>query len=196
MEREELGSWLRLTLTPGVGNETARKLLMAFGSPEAVFQQSAIALRQVVHSTQVAALCAQPAELAALLDLTWNWLQESGIGSAQRQIMVLGDADYPASLLRIDDPPLMLYLLGAGKIASNTMIAIVGSRNPTPQGAANARHFSRALAQAGLTVVSGLALGIDGAAHEGALDSIEAGSKKLATLAVVGTGLDLSLIHI
>jgi DNA processing protein len=70
------------------------------------------------------------------------------------------------------------------------MIAIVGSRNPTPQGAANARHFSKALAQAGLTVVSGLALGIDGAAHEGALDSIEAGSTRLATLAVVGTGLD------
>jgi DNA processing protein len=104
--------------------------------------------------------------------------------------MVLGDPDYPASLMRIDDPPLMLYLLGAAKFAANTMIAIVGSRNPTPQGAANARHFSKALAQAGLTVVSGLALGIDGAAHDGALDSIETRSTRMVTVAVVGTGLD------
>ena len=190
MEREELGSWLRLTLTPGVGNETARKLLAAFGLPEAVFRQSRVALEQVVHEAQAAALRVQPNELAALLDLTLNWLRESGTAGAQRQIIVLGDADYPASLLRIDDPPLMLYLLGAGKLASSAMIAIVGSRNPTPQGVTNARHFSKALAQAGLTVVSGLALGIDGAAHEGALDSIETGSTRMATVAVVGTGLD------
>jgi DNA processing protein len=104
MQREELGSWLRLTLTPGVGNETARKLLLAFGSPQAVFQQSAIALRQVVHSTQVAALRAEPAELALLLDLTWNWLQASGTGSARHQIVVLDDAHYPASLLTIEHP--------------------------------------------------------------------------------------------
>ncbi len=190
MERDELGNWLRLSLTPGVGNETARKLLAAFGLPQAVFRQSPIALEQVVHAAQAAALRVQPDELAKLLDLTWNWLQESGTASAQRKIVVLGDADYPASLLRIDDPPLMLYLLGAGKLTSSAMLAIVGSRNPTPQGAANARYFSKALAQAGLTVVSGLALGIDGAAHEGALDSVEAGSTRLATVAVVGTGLD------
>jgi DNA processing protein len=129
--------------------------------------------------------------------------------------MVLGDADYPASLLTIEDPPLMLYLLGAGKFTPNTAlaladsaqkatnliadnltaslaqsIAVVGSRNPTPQGAANARHFSKALGLAGLTVVSGLALGVDGAAHEGALDSVTPGSKRLSTVAVVGTGLD------
>jgi DNA processing protein len=80
--------------------------------------------------------------------------------------------------------------LGAGEFASNEFLAVVGSRNPTPQGAANARHFSKALALAGLTVVSGLALGVDGAAHEGALDSLEAGLKRMATAAVVGTGLD------
>lgn len=211
MEREELGSWLRLTLTPGVGNETARKLLAAFGLPDAVFRQSATALQQVVSLAQATALRAEPPALAALVEITWAWLQESETGQAQRHIVVLGDADYPASLLAIEDPPLMLYLLGAGIFSQNSApppadesqcatysiagsltnsIAVVGSRNPTPQGAANARHFSKAMGMAGLTVVSGLALGVDGAAHEGALDSVTPGSKRLATVAVVGTGLD------
>jgi DNA processing protein len=215
LERDELGAWLRLTLTPGVGNTTARKLLAAFGLPLAVFNQPLTALRQVVGPVTAASLRAEPPELAELLDTTWNWLSASGGGSARRQIVVLGDADYPASLLTMDDPPLMLYLLGAGvlmpnsplagvnegntesKSIANTLahslansIAIVGSRNPTPQGAANARRFSKALGDAGLTVISGLALGVDGAAHEGALDSVVPGSTRLATVAVVGTGLD------
>ncbi|MDO8447251.1 MAG: DNA-processing protein DprA [Rhodoferax sp.] len=211
MELEELGSWLRLTLTPGVGNESARKLLAAFGLPDAVFRQSTAALQQVVTLAQATALRTEPPALAALIDLTWAWLQGSGAGQAQRHIVVLGDADYPASLLTIEDPPLMLYLLGAGRFSPDSAqttadisnstdysianslansIAVVGSRNPTPQGAANARHFSKAMGMAGLTVVSGLALGVDGAAHEGALDSVTPGSKRLATVAVVGTGLD------
>jgi DNA processing protein len=215
MEREELGYWLRLTLTPGVGNTTARKLLAAFGLPGAVFSQSAPALRQVVGEALVNHLRAEPAELADLLDTTWTWLQSGEAGAAQRGIVALGDVDYPASLLNIEDPPLLLYLLGAGQWRQNSpiscldaapavrasisscltacllnSIAVVGSRNPTPQGAANARHFAKALGQAGLTVVSGLALGVDGAAHEGALDSLEPDSPRLATLAVVGTGLD------
>lgn len=209
MEHAELGSWLRLTLTPGIGNQTARKLLAAFGLPQAVFQQPATALRQVVSAQQAAALRSEPPELAALLETTWNWLQQSGPGAAQRRILVLGDADYPASLLMIEDPPLLLYLQGAGKfpstgaalgsappatdLAANSLansIAVVGSRNPSPQGAANARRFAKALGQAGLTVISGLALGVDGAAHEGALESVEAGSARLVTVAVVGTGLD------
>ncbi len=197
MERQELDLWLRLTLTPGVGNATARKLLSAFGLPQSVFQQSASALRQVVNEAQTNALLATPRELDALLELTWNWLAQSGPGSARRRILVLGDPNYPPSFLSIEDPPLLLYLLGAGSLASDSLgngqinsIAIVGSRNPTPQGTANARQFARALGQAGLTVVSGLALGIDGAAHEGALDNVEAGSDRTATLAVVGTGLD------
>jgi DNA processing protein len=215
MDREELGSWLRLSLTPGVGNATARKLLAAFGLPEAIFSQAGTALRQVVSEAQAAALRSTPAELADLLDTTWAWLQDSGAGSAQRQIVLLGDADYPGALLTIEDPPLMLYLLGAGKFTENQppaltepaqaathsiankftrslsrSIAVVGSRNPTPQGAANARQFAKALGQAGLTVVSGLALGVDGAAHEGALESLAPGDQRLATVAVVGTGLD------
>ncbi len=209
MEREELGSWLRLTLTPGVGNQSARQLLAAFGLPAAVFRQPGAALRQVVSEAQAASLRTEPPELAALLELTWRWLQESA--AAPRRVVVLGDAAYPASLLNIEDPPLLLYLLGTGTAAAHDdpapidhasavtdpiaqqlahSIAMVGSRNPTPQGAANARHFAKALGQAGLTVVSGLALGVDGAAHEGALDSLAPGSTRLATVAVVGTGLD------
>ncbi len=190
MEREELGGWLRLTLTPGVGNATGRKLLTAFGLPDSVFAQSAAALRQIVNMTQAAALQTKPVEIDAMLNLSWSWLQQTGDGSAQRRIVVLGDTDYPESLLTIDDPPLMLYFLGAGKFVPHAALAVVGSRNPTPQGTDNARQFSKAFGLAGLTVVSGLALGIDGAAHEGALDALEPGSQRLATIAVVGTGLD------
>lgn len=195
MEREELAGWLRLTLTRGVGNEAARKLLGAFGLPDAVFSQSSAALRQVVSQAQTTQLRVEPTALAALLETTWTWLQATGTGSTQRDIVVLGDAQYPSALLTLEDPPLMLYLLGAGQASQLTgslvnSLAVVGSRNPTPQGAANARNFSKALGQAGLTVVSGLALGVDGAAHEGALDSLTPGSTRLATVAVVGTGLD------
>jgi DNA processing protein len=107
--------------------------------------------------------------------------------------MTLGDAAYPQALLNIEDPPVLLYAIGAPcvweSVVWNTApcIAVVGSRNPTPQGAANAHQFAKTLAQSGLTVVSGLALGVDGAAHEGALS---AASSELATIAVVGTGLD------
>jgi DNA processing protein len=215
VERDELAAWLRLTLSSGVGNEAARKLLVAFGLPAKVFEQSSSALQQVVSARQATALRAEPAELAPLLEQTWAWLQDTGVGGARRQIVVLGDANYPQSLLNIEDPPLMLYLLGGGEFVSNqavapvnkgqaattsivnklalslaNSIAVVGSRNPTPQGAANARQFAKALGLAGLTVVSGLALGVDGAAHEGALDSLAPGSDRLATVAVVGTGLD------
>lgn len=196
MEREELGGWLRLSLTNGVGNATARKLLAAFGLPGAIFSQPATALRQVASLTQTTALLSEPTELAALLDCTWSWLQETPPHGVQRRVVVLGDERYPASLLNIEDPPLMLYLLGAAGMDDNLAItlsksiAVIGSRNPTPQGLTNARHFSKALAQAGLTVVSGLAMGVDGAAHEGALEGVVPGANRLATVAVVGTGLD------
>jgi DNA processing protein len=105
-----------------------------------------------------------------------------------RHLLTLADAAYPAALLQTEDPPLMLYAVGRLPTAWPAAVAIVGSRNPTPQGLVNARRFSEALAQAGLTVVSGMALGVDGAAHEGALDA--AGAGQPATIAVVGPGLD------
>jgi DNA processing protein len=215
VEREELAAWLRLTLTPGVGNGSARKLLAAFGLPHAIFEQPASALTQVVSSSQAQAVRSMPAELVALLATTWAWLQQDGPGGIRHQIVALGDPGYPHALLSLDDPPLMLYLLGTGSFKKNEpaaqtsnayaaidniarksfiepsmSLAVVGSRNPTPQGAANARLFAKAVAQAGLSVVSGLALGIDGAAHEGALEGTPANSATGATVAVVGTGLD------
>ncbi|HCY16065.1 MAG: DNA protecting protein DprA [Curvibacter sp. GWA2_64_110] len=189
MERDELASWLRLTLTPGIGNGTARKLLATFGLPEAIFSQSPSALLQVVTPAQADALREEPPELPAQLEATWQWLQNPE-GNAPRRVLALGDADYPPALLHIEDPPLLLYLMGRLKLPLDPArsIAIVGSRNPTPQGALNARQFAQSLNQAGLTIVSGLALGVDGAAHEGALAGAEA--SRLATVAVVGTGLD------
>lgn len=191
MERDELAGWLRLSLTPGVGNVAARALLAAFGLPAGIFAQSHEALRQVAGSAQAQALQREPVELAALLERTLDWLRGTDAEGTTRRILTLGDPGYPASLLETADPPLLLYLLGAPAFELTQLdrsIAMVGSRNPTAQGAGNARAFARAFGEAGLTVVSGLALGIDGAAHEGALEA--AGPGRLATVAVVGTGLD------
>ena len=193
MERTELAAWLRLQLTPGVGNIAARQLLTAFGLPQGIFDASAKTLEQVVSPRQSAALKQEPAEWQTLLDTTWQWLQAD---PQANRTLALGDPSYPRALLNMEDPPLLLYAMGApqawldGGLADGMLhcMAVVGSRNPTPQGAANARNFSQALAQAGLTIVSGLALGVDGAAHEGALDGAAEG--QLATIAVVGTGLD------
>ncbi|MBT2336016.1 DNA-processing protein DprA [Variovorax paradoxus] len=192
-QRAELAGWLRLSLTPGIGDGAARRLLAAFGLPENVFAQTGEALRQVVSPAQADALHQPPQGLQAQVDQTWQWLQPGhDDGRSARRLVTLGDAAYPASLLEMVDPPLMLYVLGAAEFDLTQLgssIAVVGSRNPTPQGAANARAFARALGEAGLPVVSGLALGVDGAAHEGALDAA-GDTPRLATVAVVGTGLD------
>ena len=191
MERAELAGWLRLSLTPGIGDGAARRLLAAFGLPERIFTQPDAALREVVSHAQAEALMQPPPSLQAQIDLTWQWLQ-AGDDKVSRRVVTLGDPGYPASLLEMADPPPMLYVLGAPAFDLTQLdhsIAVVGSRNPTPQGATNARSFGRALGEAGLPVVSGLALGVDGAAHMGALDA--AGDEpRLATVAVVGTGLD------
>lgn len=209
MERSELEAWLRLSLTDGVGNGTARRLLAAFGAPEAIFAQTEAALSPFVNPSLAASIVRTPVGLSALASTTWDWLSD---GTAhRRQIAVLGASNYPTALLAVDDPPLMLYMMGgpAGQgaglsgpqldspIAADWLadglrncVAVVGSRNPTPQGAANARRFGRALASAGLTVVSGLAHGVDGAAHEGALECVDTDFQRLVTIAVVGTGLD------
>jgi len=197
-DADELSAWLRLSLTDGVGNETARQLLAAFGLPQAIFAQEGVALAAAGGERLRRAIETVPEALPALLTRTLAWLAEG----PDRCILTLGDAHYPAALLNIADPPLMLYLLGslASWVAAQPMastqtderfcfaglpcLAIVGSRNPTPQGQINAGQFAEALAGAGWCVVSGLAMGVDGAAHEGAL---RAGGH---TVAVVGTGLD------
>ncbi len=188
MDSTELGAWLRLQLTPGIGSVHGCRLLKAFGLPTAVFSQSLRALRTVVPERQAQALMQTPADLASGLRTLMQWLNQGG---GRHRLVTLGDPRYPATLLDIDDPPLMLYVQGSDaawqRLPLAPCLAIVGSRNPTPQGADNARAFARSLAQVGLSIVSGMALGVDGAAHRGALDILES---SLPTLAVVGTGLD------
>ncbi|MDM0014093.1 DNA-processing protein DprA [Variovorax sp. J22P168] len=191
MERDELASWLRLSLTRGIGDALARRLLSAFGLPDDIFRQSTPALRQIATSAQAKALQDEPPGFADQLARTSQWLAGHESHGGTRRILTLGDAGYPAALLETADPPLMLYVLGSPALdlgATAQALAIVGSRNPTAQGLQNARAFARALAEAGIPIVSGLALGIDGAAHEGALEG--AAADALATVAVIGTGLD------
>jgi len=209
--RESLQAWLRLSLTPRVGNKTARALLQGFGLPEQIFQQSPAELQTLVSPAISQQLCTLPAELETLLDVTWAWLntpapvrrasdkplQTEGAVIGKR-LLTLADPDYPQSLLLIPDPPLILYVMGQTQhlhwlspapLKAPRAVAIVGSRNPTPQGSLNAQEFAHSLAQAGLTVISGLALGIDTAAHQGALAGGTL-ANPLHTVAVVGTGLD------
>ncbi len=162
MQRDELGAWLRLSLTPGVGNKQARKLLGAFGLPQDVFSQSTTALVQVVGPRLAESLRQPPEPLAATLERTWDWLQQPEADDVRRSAVSLGDAAYPQALLNLDDPPLLLYLLGNASFGDTGIdpqrsLAVVGSRNPTPQGTRNARQFAHALCDAGLTIVSGLA---------------------------------------
>ncbi len=174
-------AWLRLTLATGLSRGAARRLLAAFGSPDAVLSASAAAHREVAGKTAADALATPDEGFAERLAAARAWLG----GGDQRSLLALGDADYPAALLQTADPPLLMYLMGARAHLQPPSMAIVGSRSPTPQGLDNARHFAAEFVADGLVVVSGLALGIDGAAHEGAL---AAGG---ATIAVVGTGLDI-----
>jgi DNA processing protein len=180
LEADEFEAWLRLLETPGVGREGARRLLAAFGDPATALGASSAALKEVVGPTLAAALGTPPPQFAERLAAAEAWRH----GGDDRHVVTLGDPAYPPLLLQTADPPLLLYVQGRVDRLAAPSIAIVGSRNPTPQGRDTARTFGRALANEGLVVVSGLALGIDGAAHDGALDGTA------GTLAVVGTGPD------
>jgi DNA processing protein len=189
----ELRDWLRLLGTPGVGNDTARRLLQAFGLPAQVLAQPPSAWRQVVSDRVSHALARVPDGLDDQLQSTWHWLQAA---PSERAVLALGDTGYPQALLHTPDPPCLLYVQGRLDALATWRVedalAIVGSRNPTPQGRLNAQAFAHALAAAGRCIVSGLALGVDGAAHEGALQAAREGhaAQRLFTVAVVGTGLD------
>jgi DNA processing protein len=174
----EPDAWLALDLIPGLGGEGLRQLLAQFGSPAAVLAQSNSALARTVSAKVAEAIVAGPA--AEKLDAAKKWLE-----GEFNHLLTLADTDYPASLLEISDPPPVLYLKGNRVLLSATGIAVVGSRNATPVGLQNAEAFSRALSAAGLTIISGMALGIDAAAHRGGLDG------GASSIAVVGTGLDL-----
>ncbi len=177
----EIALWLRLAQTDGVGPDTGRKLLAAFGLPQQIFEASLNALGHVVSERVARGLLAAPnAALEKLTAATLEWLQMPG-----NHFLTLADARYPKRLLDIADPPLVLYVKGRAELLNAAAIAIVGSRNATAQGVANAERFAETLSQSGWAVVSGLALGIDAAAHEGALRG--AGT----TIAVIGTGPDI-----
>ncbi|MEG0412411.1 MAG: DNA-processing protein DprA [Comamonas sp.] len=193
-ERADLEAWLRLSLTPGVGNAAARRLLARFGSATAIFTESVAELQTCVSLAQAAQLRHPPENFSAACETTWQWLHSNNpeFGHA---LITLGDPRYPESLLHTADPPLMLYVMGSRHwlerhtplVDWQHSLAIVGSRNPTPQGADNAYQFAHHLAGQGWCIVSGMALGIDAAAHEGAM---AASSPSLPTIAVVGTGVD------
>ncbi|WP_306391781.1 DNA-processing protein DprA [Telluria beijingensis] len=172
--------WLRLEQADGVGCRSAHALLSAFGSPGAIFQATPGALAAHVNPGQAHALCAPvtPA-FTTLVESTLAWLAEPG-----HHLLTFHDPLYPAALAEIPDPPLLLYVAGRIELLARPLVAVVGSRNASVQGKVDAESFAAALSGAGLCVVSGLALGIDTAAHEGALRGPG------ATIAVVGTGLD------
>jgi DNA processing protein len=171
-----LAAWLRLTLTPGIGGETQRKLLAAFGLPEAIFAAGRAAVVAVAGPRGEALFAFDPGEA---VDRSIAWAEQAG-----QHIVTLGDPTYPASLLEIPDPPTLLYVRGNHALLARRGLAMVGSRNATPQGMQTAEAFARTFAGRGLAIISGLALGIDAAAHRGAL---AAGG---ATVAVIGTGAD------
>ena len=172
-----LRHWLRLTLIPGVGGEVRRQLLKVFGLPEAVFAVGAGSLRAAVGATVTEKLLGHDCQAA--IDAAIAWASQPG-----NHIVTLADAAYPQSLLDAADPPVLIYAKGRLDLLNRPAIAIVGSRNATKQGEATAEHFAATLAAAGLTIVSGLALGIDAAAHRGALPG------RGSTIAVIGTGID------
>lgn len=183
---DELRAWLRLVLTPGVGNGGARRLLAQIsaqcdGSAQAIFRASDAQLRHCVSVAQATQLRQEPPGLDALVRQTWHWLHHSETGLAHA-LLVPGDPRYPNALLHTADPPLMLYAIAPAHwlaraqpvVQTSRSIAIVGSRHPTAQGEDNARQFARTLVQMGWCAISGLATGVDAAAHMGALEARQA----------------------
>lgn len=176
-EREPL-LWVALTSIEGLGNQGVCQLLRVFGAPDQVFFASYAQLTQYVSKTIAEKILAGPDD--ERLKPVVEWLQD-----AQNHLITLADSIYPACLLEIPDPPPVLYAKGQLGWLSTPGIAVVGSRHASPQGERNAEDFCHDLAFQGYTIISGLALGIDGAAHRGALKA------NGATIAVVGTGLDI-----
>jgi len=178
--RPVLAGWLRLQQTDGVGLLTAHALLLEFGTPAAIFAASREQLLAVARPRQADALLAAPTtRLEAELDAIQAWQQQPG-----NRLLAWGDAAYPEYLRNTTGAPLLLYVKGRAALLHQRSVAVVGSRNASRQGVLNAGHLAQALSDAGLTVVSGLALGIDAAAHAGGLDGPG------GTIAVLGTGID------
>ncbi|MDE2439763.1 MAG: DNA-processing protein DprA [Betaproteobacteria bacterium] len=175
-DNRSLAAWLRLTLIPGIGGETQRKLLAAFGLPEAIFAAGRSAVRHVIGDRADLLFDSDPTEA---IEKSLEWTTQPG-----QALITLADTAYPKALLEIADPPNVLYVRGNPALLQQRGIAMVGSRNATPQGIQTAESFARHLAASGQCIISGLALGIDAAAHRGAL------AAQGHTVAVIGTGAD------
>ncbi len=176
---KDLESWLRLSLIPGLGNQLLRKLLLSFGGPEQILGASHAALAKFIPVAVASAICHDDGHADELKQIA-VWLEDPS-----NRIVTLADSFYPRALLQTPDPPPLIYIKGRIELLNHDALAIVGSRSATPQGIAIAESFAKALSDAGLTIVSGLALGIDAAAHRGGL------SGAAGSIAVVGTGLDI-----
>lgn len=186
MTEERLSAWLRLSLEPGIGAVTAQQLLAVFGDPLTLYGASVSALTKHVSSALATQLKSPPSdEMAAQIERTLVWC-----GQHDRQgILLSDDPRYPAALkaLASSGMPILLYYTGQLSALTKPMLSIVGARNATAEGTSNARAFGRYFAGRGWSVVSGLALGIDQAAHHGALSVEVVGS----TIAVMATGIDV-----
>jgi DNA processing protein len=173
-----LRNWLYLRHTKGVGSSTFRALLDEFGTVEAVFNAS--------HS-QLSRLAIKPETIHAItgqqmpdISADLNWSAEKN-----HHIITLHDKRYPPQLKDLPDTPPIIYVRGDADYLLQPQLAIVGSRNPTAAGRNTAKEFARHLSNAGMTITSGLASGIDGASHEGALEGLA------GTVAVLAHGLDI-----
>jgi DNA processing protein len=177
VDAQALRSWLVLCRAPGVGSAAVRRLLEHFPTADDTVRASRAALSAAgLGSAQIDAI-QRPDEAALERELAW-------FDAPDRRLLSWLDPDYPPQLREIAQAPAVLFVQGDPDWLSMPQIAIVGSRNATPQGLENAQAFAAELARRGLAITSGLALGIDGAAHRGAL----AGGG--GTIAVCGTGLD------
>ncbi len=174
----DLEQWLSLNLTSGLGNAAFCQLLAKFGSPDGIFSAKLSQLREIVDD-DIAQKINKGID-ADLIAPTLKWLEKDNA-----HIVTFADSNYPQKLLEISNPPAVLYAIGNLHWLNHPTIAMVGSRSATPQGEKNAEEFAKSLCEQGLCVASGMALGIDGAAHRGALKA------NGATIAVLGTGLDI-----
>ena len=192
LNESEIAAWLRLLATEGVGDVTARLLLTHFGLPEQIFAQSYGTLMRVVSERVARNLLSEPNEaLQQQIERTLAWLAQPN-----NHLITLACPQYPPALLTTSDPPALLYAKGRIELLNTSgasrALAIVGSRNATAQGIKNTEWFAEELAQGGCHIISGLALGIDAAAHQGALKAYRrAPSVAGSTIAVIGTGCDI-----
>ena len=175
---ETLSAWLRLAHVPGVGVQKYRRLLKEFLDPATVFSADMGRLCRLVGEKTAAAIKRHDSHDAVSRALDWA-------NQDNHHILTLSDEAYPPHLLFANNPPLLLYVVGNPKRLHKKTIAIVGSRTPSKQGEANATSFARELCKQGFAIVSGLARGIDAAAHQGALQA------QGTTIAVMGTGMDI-----